>query len=93
MITPLVRFYSVQMEGGIFALFMVVLVHAVPTFVVAVPLYYGLLILRGDHGDTMPPAVRNFVGALVLIGGLVVGLAVQMGWYWVFSKIGQAISG
>jgi hypothetical protein len=65
----------------------------VPTFVVAVPLYYGLLILRGEHGDTMPPAARNFVGALVLIGGLVAGLAVQMGWYWMFNKIGQAISG
>jgi hypothetical protein len=93
MIAPLARFYSVQMEGGIFALALVILVHAVPTFVVGVPLYYGLLILRGDHGDTMPPAARNFVGALVLIGGLIVGLAVQMGWYWMFSKIGQAISG
>jgi hypothetical protein len=72
---------------------MVVLVHAVPTFVVAVPLYYGLMILRGDHGGTMPPAARNFVGALVLIGGLVVGGAVQMGWCWMFSKIGQALSG
>ena len=63
-----------------------ILVHAVPMLVVAVPLYYGLKILRGEHGGTMPPAARNFVGALVLIGGLVVGFAVQMGWYWIFNK-------
>jgi hypothetical protein len=55
------------------------------TFVFAVPLYYGLMILRGDHGGTMPPAARNFVGALVLIGGLCVGGVVQMGWYSMLS--------
>jgi hypothetical protein len=93
MITPITRWYSVQSKGGIISLAIVALVHAVPALVVGVPLYYGLLILRGDHGNTMPPAARNFVGALVLIGGLVVGLAVQIGWYWMFDKIGQMISG
>jgi hypothetical protein len=93
MIGPLTRFYEVQAGGSILALAMVILVHAVPTLIVAVPLYYGLLILRGDHGSTMPSAARNFVGALVLIGGLVVGGAVQFGWYWMFNKIGEAISG
>jgi hypothetical protein len=64
-----------------------------PAFAVGLPLYYGLEILRGTHGDTMPPPARNLVGALVLIGGLIVGLAVQFGWYWMFDKLRQAISG
>ncbi len=92
-ITPLARFYSVQYDGGFVALILVTIVNFVPAFAVGLPLYFGLEILRGTHGDTMPPPARNLVGALVLIGGLIVGLAVQFGWYWMFDKLRQAISG
>jgi hypothetical protein len=92
-ITPLARFYSVQIDGGFIAIILVIIVNFVPAFAVGLPLYYGLEILRGTHGDTMPPPARNLVGALVLIGGLIVGLAVQFGWYWMFDKLGHAISG
>jgi hypothetical protein len=92
-ITPLARFYSVQLNGGLIAIILVTIVNFVPAFAVGLPLYYGLEILRGTHGDTMPPPARNLVGALVLIGGLIVGLAVQFGWYWMFDKLGHAISG
>jgi len=93
LITPLARFYNIQFNGGIVALIVVSIVNFVPAFAVGIPLYYGLEILRGTHGDTMPPPARNLVGALVLIGGLIVGLAIQFGWYWMFDKLGHAISG
>lgn len=93
MIAPIARFYDVQMTGNIIATALVLIVNFVPTAVVALPLYYGLTILRGDHGGTMPPAARNFVGALVLIGGLIVGMVVQYGWYWMFEKLRDAIFG
>lgn len=93
MITPIARFYNVQMGGNIIAIVLVFAVNFVPAAIVALPLYYGLAILRGDHGETMPPVARNFVGALVLIGGLVVGMAVQFGWYWSFDKLREAILG
>ncbi len=93
MIMPIARFYNVQMAGNVIATILVFIVNFIPAAVVGIPLYYGLGILRGDHGDTMPPAARNFIGALVLIGGLVVGLAVQFGWYRVFGKIREAIFG
>jgi len=92
-ITPLARFYNIQLNGGIIAVTIVTIVNFVPAFAVGLPLYYGLEILRGTHGGTMPPPARNLVGALVLIGGLIVGLAVQFGWYWMFDKLGHAISG
>jgi hypothetical protein len=92
-ISPLARFYSVQFNGGLIAIIIVTIVNFVPALAVGLPLYYGLEILRGTHGDTMPPPARNLVGALVLIGGLVVGLAVQFGWYWMFNQLGHAISG
>jgi hypothetical protein len=92
-ITPLARFYSAQFEGSIVFTIVAILVNFVPAFAVGLPLYYGLEILRGTHGGTMPPPARNLVGALVLIGGLIVGLAVQFGWYWMFDKLGHAISG
>jgi hypothetical protein len=92
-ITPLARFYSVQFNGGLIAIIIVTIVNFVPAFAVGLPLYYGLEILRGTHGDTMPPPARNLVGSLVLIGGLIVGLAVQFGWYWMFDKLRHAISG
>jgi hypothetical protein len=92
-IMPLARFYSVQLNGGLIAIIIVTIVNFVSAFAVGLPLYYGLEILRGTHGDTMPPPARNLVGALVLIGGLIVGFGVQFGWYWMFDKLGHAISG
>jgi hypothetical protein len=93
MITPIARFYGIQMSGNLIAIMVAFVVNFVPAAVVGIPLYYGIGILRGDHGDTMPPAARNFVGALVLIGGLVAGFAVQLGWYWIFAKIREAVFG
>jgi hypothetical protein len=93
MITPIARFYNVQMAGNTVAIVLVFIVNFVPAAILAFPLYYGLAILRAEHGETMPPAARNFVGALVLIGGLVVGMVIQFGWYWLFAKLRDAIFG
>ena len=87
-ITPVARFYSIQMSGGTLVILVSALVNSVPAFALLIPLYYGLSILSGR---LMATAARNLVGPLVLIGGLVVGFPIQYGWYWMFEKISSAI--
>jgi hypothetical protein len=68
-----------------------IIATVIPAVAIAVPGYYGITFLAGHHGDTMHPAGRNLVGALVLIFGFFVGLVVQSGWYWIVQRIYEAI--
>jgi hypothetical protein len=93
LIAPFVQFYTAQFEVSIIKTVLAVLVHAIPAAAIAVPGYYGMTLLAGHHGNTMHPAGRNLVGALVLVFGFFVGTAVQFGWYYLMGKIGTAIFG
>lgn len=92
LITPMARLYALQDENLI-AIFVALLINGIPAAAIAVPGYYGIAFLAGHHGETMHPAGRNLVGVLVLIFGFLVGLVVQIGWYWIVEKISEAIFG
>jgi hypothetical protein len=92
LITPVARIYGMG-EPNIVKTIITLLINGIPAATLAIPGYYGMAFLAGHHGDTMHPAGRNMVGALVLIFGFVVGAAVQFGWYWMFEKIIGAIFG
>jgi len=92
LIGPMARLYVLH-DVDVFSTFTALFVNAIPAVVMAIPGYYGIAFLAGHHGDTMHPAGRNFVGALVLIFGFFVGLLIQEAWYWIIQRIWGAISG
>lgn len=87
LITPLARIYSLGPDSGIIALFLVIIVNGLPAAAVAIPAYYGMTLLSGEHGSTMHPAGRNLVGVLVVVFGFIVGAVILTGWYWMFDKL------
>lgn len=91
LITPMSRMYMV--DQNFIAMTIALIINAIPAAAIAIPGYYGLAFLAGHHGNTMHPAGRNMVGALVLIFGFVVGIAIQSVWYLLFQKIYFAILG
>jgi hypothetical protein len=84
-ISPITKFYSVQ-DQGIIATAIAFILNFIPVSALAIPAYYGLALLSGQHGNTMHPAGRNLVGALVLIFGFVVGAVIYMSWYFIVQK-------
>ena len=92
LITPVARYYAFQDEGAITSIILL-LINGIPAAAIAIPGYYGLALLAGQHGDTMHPAGRNLVGVLVLIFGLLVGIVVEESWYWLVGQIYHAIAG
>jgi hypothetical protein len=91
LITPVARI--MLRDDNFVASVIALLINFIPAAAIAVPGYYGMTFLTGHHGGTMHPAGRNLVGVLVLIFGFVIGLVVQLGWYWMFQKIYDAIFG
>lgn len=92
LITPVARIYAMG-EPNIFKTVVTLLINGIPAAALAIPGYYGMAFLAGLHGDTMHPAGRNMVGALVLVFGFLVGAVIQFGWYWIFEKLYAAIFG
>ena len=92
LITPVARIYGMG-ETNIIKTIITLLINGIPAAALAIPGYYGMAFLAGHHGDTMHPAGRNMVGALVLVFGFIVGAAIEFGWYWMFEKIVTAIFG
>jgi hypothetical protein len=92
LITPVARFYAYQDEG-MFTNVLLIAINGIPAAGIAIPGYYGLAFLTGEHGDTMHPAGRNLVGVIVLIFGFLVGIVIEEAWYWLTQKIFQTIFG
>jgi hypothetical protein len=92
LITPVARLYALS-EPNIVGTAITLLINGIPAVAVAIPGYYGMAFLAGHHGDTMYPAGRNMIGVFVLISGLIVGAAVQFGWYWMVQNIYDVIFG
>lgn len=86
------RIYAAQ-DLSLIATAIAFLINGLPAAAIAISGYYGMTFLMGRHGDTMHPAGRNLVGVLVLIFGLVVGLIIESGWYWMIQKAYEAIAG
>jgi hypothetical protein len=51
----------------------------------AFPAYFGLALLSGHVGANLAPVKRNFLGAVVVIGGALFGLEVEHLWRWWLS--------
>jgi hypothetical protein len=92
LITPLARWYAFQDDSTI-TMIILVLVNGIPAAAMMIPAYYGIALLSGAHGDTMHPAGRNLIGVLVLIFGLLVGLIVEGGWYWLVQTLHEIAFG
>lgn len=92
LITPVARIYAMG-EPNILKTIVTLIINGIPAAALAIPGYYGMAFLAGLHGDTMHPAGRNMVGALVLVFGFLVGAAIQFGWYWMFEKLIGTIFG
>jgi hypothetical protein len=95
LITPMARIYMLGPESGMamFLTFFVLLVNAIPAAAIGFPGYFGLALLAGHLGGHFHPAARNLFGVVVLVVGWVAGMVVQLGWYWMFQKIYEAIFG
>jgi hypothetical protein len=92
LITPVGRLYALG-DANVLALTITLVINGIPAAAIAIPGYYGLAFLAGSHGETMHPAGRNMVGVIVLISGLLIGVGIQFGWYWIFQRIHDAIFG
>ena len=93
LITPVARFYALGPDSGLIASLVTLIVNGVPVAAIAIPGYFGLAILAGHKCQRLHPAARNFLGSIVLVIGYAVGVAVQLGWYWVFQQLWDFIYG
>jgi len=74
LIAPIAHIMTTAGEVGF-----VYLLQAIPVLVLAVPLYYGLQLLAGTLAINWHVAIRQLVGSIVLVGGLAIGMAIQVG--------------
>jgi hypothetical protein len=91
LITPVARIMI--RDDNMVASIIALLINFIPATAIAVPGYYGMTFFAGHHGGTMHPAGRNLVGLLVLVFGFVLGLLVQVGWYWMSQKMYETMFG
>jgi hypothetical protein len=80
LISPVMHFYMDQSADSIFSNFFAIVIWGIPAAVFLFPLFYGLAYLSGSHGATWPSYKRNLAGAGILLGGIVLGSAIQIGW-------------
>ena len=92
LITPVARIYGTP-EASFITTFVTLVVNAIPALAFAVPGYYGLALLAGEHGGTMHVAGRNLVAVMVLVFGAGIGAGIQLAWYLGFEKLFGAIFG
>jgi hypothetical protein len=93
LITPMARIYALGPDAGPIAAILTLLVNGIPAAAIAIPGYFGLALLGGQLGSHLSAAVRNILGTVVLILGFAVGLALQLGWYWLAQTIYKALFG
>lgn len=94
LITPLSYLYTAfTPDKGFLTSALIVIVHIIPALASGIPAAVGMMLLSGRALPAWRPWAREFLGILVLVLGLVVGLAIQYGWHQLMMSIWSAITG
>jgi hypothetical protein len=89
LIGPIAYIWTHIQPGSSIQFVILLLLTGVPISALIAPGFYGVALLAGYKGATFSPLVRNFLGVIVLVIGLLIGGVIQFGWVmllrWLFG--------
>lgn len=84
LITPLTgHFVSMSINSSLFAIVGDIMVDGIPAAALLIPGYFGLALLCGRKGTSLRPLLRNLFAIIVLVVGLLVGVAFTALWLYI----------
>ena len=91
LIPPFVQILMRDFGTSGFASFVIFIVHGISVAIIAIPGYFGILLLAGHLGEGLNSFIRNIAGVMILVVGFIVGALIQNGWYRFIQATGEML--